>query len=98
MTSPYSVDPDITLGVWIGYDVKKSLGHGMSGAEAALPIWVNIFRSYIGDRKDTPKFEPPGNIIFVSIDKASGSATDSAAPGAFSEAYIAGTQPGSIRQ
>jgi penicillin-binding protein 1A len=27
-------DPDITLGVWVGYDQKKPLGHGMTGAEA----------------------------------------------------------------
>jgi penicillin-binding protein 1A len=91
-------DPDITLGVWVGYDQKKPLGPGMTGAEAALPIWVNIFRAYIGDRKDVPKFEPPGNIVFVSIDKLSGSASEPGAPGAFNEAFIAGTQPGSIRQ
>jgi penicillin-binding protein 1A len=91
-------DPDITLGVWVGYDLKKPLGSGMSGAEAALPIWINIFKTYIGDRKDPPKFDPPGNIVFVSIDKLSGSATADGAPGAFSEAFIAGTQPGSIRQ
>jgi penicillin-binding protein 1A len=91
-------DPDITLGVWVGYDQKKPLGQGMTGAEAALPIWVNIFKAYIGDRTDAPKFEPPGNIVFVSIDKTSGTAIDPSVPGAFSEAFIAGTQPGSIRQ
>ena len=63
-------DPDITLGVWVGYDQKKPLGSGMTGAEAALPIWMTIMKAYIGDRKDAPKFEPPGNIVFVSIDKA----------------------------
>jgi len=87
-------DPDLTLGVWVGYDLKKPLGSGMSGAEAALPIWINIFKSWIGDRKDPPKFEPPGNIVFVSIDKATGNPIDG---GGFSEAFIAGTQPGSIR-
>ena len=90
-------DPEITLGVWVGYDLKKPLGPGMSGAEAALPIWINIFKTHIGDRTDAPKFEPPGNIVFVSIDKATGSATEGT-PGAFTEAFIAGTQPGSIRQ
>jgi penicillin-binding protein 1A len=89
-------DPDLTIGVWVGYDLKKPLGRGMSGAEAALPIWVNIFKAYIGDRKDAPKFEAPGNIVFVSVDKTTGSPTD--APDARSEAFIAGTQPGSIRQ
>jgi len=90
-------DPDITLGVWVGYDQKKPLGHGMTGAEAALPIWMDIFKAWIGDRKDQPKFEPPGNIVFVNVDKASGAPADGA-PGAISEAFIAGTQPGSIRQ
>jgi penicillin-binding protein 1A len=65
-------DPDITLGVWVGYDQKKPLGQGMSGAEAALPIWVNIFKAYIGDRKEPPKFEAPGNIVFVPNDKTTG--------------------------
>ena len=91
-------DPEITLGVWIGYDQKKPLGRGMSGAEAALPVWVNTFKAQIGDRKDPPKFEAPGNIVFVSIDKLSGGATGDGVPGAFTEAFIAGTQPGSIRQ
>ena len=88
-------DPDITLGVWVGYDQKKPLGQGMSGAEAALPIWIDIFKTWMGDRKDPPRFEPPGNIVFVSIDKATGNPADG--PGTVSEAFIAGTQPGSIR-
>jgi len=91
-------DPDITLGVWVGYDQKKPLGQGMSGAEAALPIWIDIFKTWIGERKDAPKFDPPGNIVFVAVDKASGNATDAGTPGAITEAFIAGTQPGSIRQ
>ena len=87
-------DPDITLGVWVGYDQKKPLGQGMSGAEAALPIWIETFKTWIGDRKEPPKFEPPGNIVFVSVDKLTGNPVE----GAFTEAFIAGTQPGSIRQ
>jgi penicillin-binding protein 1A len=89
-------DPDLTLGVWVGYDQKKPLGSGMSGAEAALPIWINIFKTWIGDRKDPPKFEAPGNIVFIPIDKTTGTPIESV-PGAFNEAFIAGTQPGSIR-
>jgi penicillin-binding protein 1A len=88
-------DPDITLGVWVGFDQKKPLGRGMTGAEAALPIWMDIFRAWIGDRKDPPKYEAPGNIVFVAIDKSTGAPTDQ--PGALNEAFIAGTQPGSIR-
>jgi penicillin-binding protein 1A len=83
--------------VWVGYDQKKPLGSGMTGAEAALPIWLEIFKTWIGDRKDPPKFEAPGNIVFVAVDKASGNAANPGDPGAINEAFIAGTQPGSIR-
>jgi penicillin-binding protein 1A len=91
-------DPDITLGVWVGLDQKKPIGHNQTGAEAALPIWIDIMRAWIGDRTEPPRFEPPGNIVFVSVDKGSGSAADEGAPGAISEAFIAGTQPGGFRQ
>ncbi|HEY2434031.1 MAG TPA: PBP1A family penicillin-binding protein [Vicinamibacterales bacterium] len=89
-------DPDLTLGVWVGYDQKKPLGSGMTGAEAALPIWIEIFKTWIGDRKEPPQFQPPGNIVFVAIDKTTGSLAEGE-PGAINEAFIAGTQPGSIR-
>jgi penicillin-binding protein 1A len=91
-------DPDITLAVWVGYDQRRPLGSGMSGAEAALPIWIDIMKAWIGDRTEPPKFEAPGNIVFVSVDKGSGTATDTETPGSINEAFIAGTQPGSIRQ
>jgi penicillin-binding protein 1A len=89
-------DPDITLGVWIGLDQKKPIGHNMTGAEAALPIWIEIMKAWIGDRKEPPTFEAPGNIVFVSVDKGGGTAAEGT-PGAISEAFIAGTQPGGMR-
>ena len=77
-------DPNITVGVWVGYDEKKPLGPGETGASAALPIWIDFMREYIdtrGDRKNPPQFEPPGNIVFVTLDSG------------VTEAFINGTQP-----
>jgi penicillin-binding protein 1A len=91
-------DPDITIGVWIGLDQKKTLGHNQTGSDAALPIWIDIMKAWIGTRTEPPKFEPPGNIVFVSVDKGSGNAVDEGTAGAISEAFIAGTQPGGFRQ
>ena len=91
-------DPDITIGVWVGLDQKKPIGSNQSGSEAALPIWIDNMKAWIGDRTDPPRFEPPGNIVFVSVDKGSGGAADDGTPGAISEAFIAGTQPGGFRQ
>src|SRR4029453_17628036 len=89
-------DPDITIGVWVGFDLKKTLGPGGTGADSALPIWIDIMKAWIGARPEPPTFEPPGNIVFVSVDNA-GNSTDAATPGAISEAFIAGTQPGGMR-
>jgi penicillin-binding protein 1A len=91
-------DPDITIGVWVGLDQKKPIGPNQTGSDAALPIWIDIMKAWIGDRTEPPKFEPPGNIVFVSVDKGSGSAVAAGAPGAISEAFIAGTQPGGFGQ
>ena len=88
-------DPDITIGVWVGYDQKRSMGPAGTGSESALPIWIDIMKAWIGDRKDPPAFEPPVNIVFASVDRASGNLALDGVAGAINEAFIAGTQPGS---
>jgi penicillin-binding protein 1A len=90
-------DPDITVGVWVGYDEKKSLGSLEQGAVAALPIWMDFIKAYIDTRTDKdhpPEFEAPGNIVFLSVDKSNGAIVPPDTPGAITEAFISGTQPG----
>lgn len=87
-------DPDITVGVWTGLDEKKPLGRLETGAQAALPIWMEFMKDYIANRPDKdspPEFTVPGNIVFVPVNRAAG--TGDAVDGPV-EAYIAGTQPG----
>jgi len=82
-------DPDITVGVWVGYDEKKPLGSGETGAAAALPIWMDFMKVYIqrhGDHQNPPRFEAPGNIVFVTLDSGN------------TEAFINGTQPQNAAQ
>ena len=91
-------DPEITIGVWVGMDQKKPIGRDQTGSEAALPIWIDIMKAWIGDRKEPPQFEAPGNIVFVLVDKGSGNPAVEGTAGTISEAFIAGTQPGGFRQ
>jgi penicillin-binding protein 1A len=77
-------DPNITVGVWVGYDEKKPLGSNETGAVAALPIWMDFMKAYIetrADRKSPPQFEAPGNIVFVTLENG------------IQQAFINGTQP-----
>jgi len=90
-------DPNITVGVWVGLDEKKSMGNQEQGALAALPIWVDFMKAYIDgreDKDDPPAFEAPGNIVFLAVDQLNGAVLSSEAPGSINEAFISGTQPG----
>jgi penicillin-binding protein 1A len=91
-------DPDITVGIWLGFDDKrKSLGGAEQGAFAALPIWMDFMKAYIDgrpDKDDPPQFAAPGNIVFLAVDQSNGSVLSSDTPGGIREAFISGTQPG----
>jgi penicillin-binding protein 1A len=50
--------PNITCGVWIGFDEKKSLGQKETGARAALPIWIQFMSAALAG-KDAGQFSPP---------------------------------------
>jgi penicillin-binding protein 1A len=92
-------DPDLTVGVWIGLDEKKSLGNAEQGSFAALPMWMEFMQAYIDHRPDKdqpPQFAAPGNIVFLSVDKSNGAVLPPETPGAINEAFISGTQPGGI--
>ncbi|MGE3844633.1 MAG: penicillin-binding transpeptidase domain-containing protein, partial [Vicinamibacterales bacterium] len=86
-------DPDITVGVWVGHDQKRPLGPSETGASAALPIWIEVMKSWIASRPARPTFTPPGNVVFVSVDRSTGTSSEGA-PDAINEAFISGTQPG----
>lgn len=78
-------DPDITVGVWVGFDTKKQIGPDAQGAVAALPIWVDIMKAWIAERKtanvDPPEFPKPDNVVVIFGPTGP-------------EAFIAGTEPG----
>jgi penicillin-binding protein 1A len=93
-------DPDLTVGVWIGFDEKKSLGGLEQGSYAALPMWMEFMKSYVAGRQargdEPPSFEAPGNIVFLPVDHGTGAVLPPDTPGAITEAFIAGTQPGGM--
>ena len=89
-------DPEITVGVWVGYDEKVTLGRGEEGARVALPIWRDFMQAYIDgqDPETEAAFAPPPNIVFAAVDARTGELAGPSTPGAIEEAFIAGTAPG----
>ena len=64
--------PNMVCVVWIGFDDNKQLG--LTGAEAALPAWVDFINGAIALRPDLggSNFECPEGIKFVEIDSMLG--------------------------
>jgi penicillin-binding protein 1B len=64
--------PNLVCVVWIGFDDNKQLG--LTGAEAALPAWVDFMNDAVALRPDLggENFECPEGIKFVEIDSGMG--------------------------
>jgi penicillin-binding protein 1A len=85
-------EPSLAAGVWVGFDEKKdSLGPGETGADAALPIWMDFWAAVTADRP-VEEHPIPGNIVFVPVDEMGRPGAPGAA-GVRMEAFVAGTEP-----
>lgn len=84
--------PDLVVGVWVGRDDDGPLG--LTGAQAALPIWAEVMAFAVRRGAPRPFATPPG-VVFVSVDRATGEPTSLWCGGGPSveEAFRAGTEP-----
>jgi membrane peptidoglycan carboxypeptidase len=89
--------PGLVVGVWVGYDERRSLGELETGGRAALPIWINFMRQALAGAPDVPFPIPPG-IRTVPIDPRTGKrpSLDAGCEGYIVEAFIEGTEPGEL--
>jgi penicillin-binding protein 1B len=64
--------PNLVCAVWIGFDDNRQLG--LTGAEAALPAWVDFIKSAVEVRPELggEYFQRPAGIISVEIDPETG--------------------------
>ena len=84
--------PQVVTGVWVGYDDQRTLGHGETGANVALPIWMRYMENALKQYPAEDDFTIPDGITFVKVDPKTGKRSDG--PRAIREAYIVGTEPG----
>jgi len=82
--------PDLLTVVWVGFDDNQPVG--LSGAQAALPIWTQFMKAALAGRASVP-FDVPGGITFATIDPLTGKLATPACPKTFDESFIAGTEP-----
>jgi penicillin-binding protein 1A len=63
--------PTVVTGVWVGYDNGQELGPRETGAQAALPIWIEVMEKVL---PETPQgaFEKPARPAAGRIDSGQG--------------------------
>jgi len=81
--------PNILALVWVGFDNGDSTG--LTGAQAALPIWVEFMRR--SGAETTRSFEEPPGIVWEQVDPASGGVARWACPESHYLAFMEGTEP-----
>jgi penicillin-binding protein 1B len=82
--------PQLLTAVWVGFDDNKPIG--LSGSQAALPIWTAFMKRALSGRP-SQSFPVPDGIVFAEIDKDTGQLATAACPRVFREAFLAGTEP-----
>jgi penicillin-binding protein 1B len=82
--------PELLTVVWVGFDDNQPVG--LSGSQAALPIWTQFMKAALAGRASVP-FEIPEGIAFVAIDPLTGKLASPTCPKTFDEAFLAGTEP-----
>ncbi|HEX6202462.1 MAG TPA: PBP1A family penicillin-binding protein [Thermoanaerobaculia bacterium] len=87
--------PRFTILVWVGYDVKRSLGSGMTGSAAALPIWRAVAERGIeeGWLASNEEFGAPPGVSVQTVDRRTGLLPGAASDRVIQEAFVQGTEP-----
>jgi penicillin-binding protein 1B len=82
--------PDLVTVVWVGFDDGAPLG--LTGAEAALPIWTTFMKSATAP-SPAADFVAPAGVALVRIDPYTGGIATAQCPETIVEAYPRGREP-----
>jgi penicillin-binding protein 1A len=84
--------PDMTVGVYLGYDKPRQISARATGGGIAAPIVKDFLKLALADKPAVPFRVPPG-IKLIRIDPKSGMRIAAGSPGGLLEAFKPGTAP-----
>jgi penicillin-binding protein 1B len=82
--------PRLLTLVWVGFDSGEP--HGLTGAQAALPIWADFTKLAL-EAYPQPDFTVPPGVVFADIDSTTGKLAGRLCPLVVRETFLAGTEP-----
>ncbi len=86
--------PQLAAGVWVGYDMKKTLGNNETGARAAGPIWTEFMINAL-EKTGAPiaDFQKPEKITEIEIDMTTGLLPGKNCGKTMTEFFLEGSEP-----
>ena len=84
--------PGVVSGVWVGFDRKQKIGPGMTGAAAALPVWVDVMLAATKNRPPQD-FPVPSGVVSRLICTETGLLANPACPSTEIELFREGSEP-----
>ena len=78
---------DLATIAWVGFDNPRPLGESETGAQAALPMWVDYMRDALVGVEEKVLEQPPG-LVSVRIDPKTGKLANSATKDAIFEFFL----------
>ena len=84
--------PDLAAGVWVGFDRKRKIGPNMTGAAAALPIWVDMVAAATKG-KPPADFSVPSGVVSRQICAQTGLLANPGCPETEVELFREGSEP-----
>ncbi|MDH4035858.1 MAG: PBP1A family penicillin-binding protein [Candidatus Krumholzibacteria bacterium] len=83
---------DLAVGVWSGFDEKKTMGARMTGSAVSLPTWTSVMKTYYAHRH-APDFPEVQGVEYRIICEKTGLLATEFCPRIRREVFIVGTEP-----
>jgi penicillin-binding protein 1A len=84
--------PSLVAGVWLGYDVKRSLGSAETGGRLALPLWIAFMQKALAGT-EPEDFPVPEGVVPVPVNHQTGRTAPAGERDAVQEYYVKGNEP-----
>ena len=82
--------PQLLTVVWVGLDDNQPVG--LTGSQAALPIWTTFMSRALAGRRSM-SFHAPAGVTFADVDPDTGELATRKCPRRLREAFLTGSEP-----
>jgi penicillin-binding protein 1A len=84
--------PDLVVGLYMGYDTPKPMGHGSTGGGLAAPVFKEFMKAELAGKRPVD-FRVPEGMKLIAINRKTGMRAEGGGPDVMVEAFKPGTGP-----